>query len=305
MHWCLPAVRDSDAGMMNLSDNMRGAMMMSIAMVAFTLNDTFMKLLGDAYSLPQLLAMRGTIVTALMLGLAYKWGQLDLRQPRREWGLISLRTLAEIAAAYAFLPALFNMSLANVTAIMQSLPLALTLAGAVFLKEPVGWKRLVAIAIGFGGVMLIIQPGGDEFNIYSLLVIATVGFVVIRDLSARKLSRATPSLLVAAHAAGGVALSGYIMLPTVEWQPMGLREYLLLLGASGSVFVGYFLAVMAVRVGEIAFVSPFRYVSLISALILGLVIFNRIPNNLALVGSAIVVATGLFTLYREQLARRR
>ncbi len=291
--------------MIKLSDNMRGAVLMSIAMVAFTINDTCIKILGEKLALSQILAMRGTVVTLAMVALAAHQGQLRFDLPRREWKLISLRSFAELAAALLFLPALFNMSIANASAIMQSLPLVVTLAGALFFKEAVGWKRMLAIVIGFIGVIMIIQPGGEEFNIYSLLVVATVLTVAVRDLCSRQLARSTPSLLAATAGAGAVALYGLVWLAFDEVKPLTLTDSLLLATSCASVIVGYVFAVSAMRMGEIAIVAPFRYVSLIAALIVGVVIFGRIPNGLALAGACVVVATGLFTLYREQKLRQR
>lgn len=291
--------------MIKLSDNMRGAALMSVSMVAFTINDTCVKLLGEKFSLWQVIAMRGVLVTAAMLALTIYWGQLRLDLPKREWKLISIRSFAELLAALCFLPALFNMSIANATAIMQSLPLAVTLAGAFFFKEAIGWRRMVAIVIGFAGVLLIIQPGGEEFNLYSLLVVATVITVVVRDLCSRQLDRATPSLLAATTGAAAIAAFGLLMLPFEEIKPLDLRDVALLLGSSVAVIFAYVLAVSAMRMGELAVVTPFRYVSLISALILGVVVFGRAPNVLALIGAVIVVATGLFTLYREHKQRQR
>lgn len=291
--------------MIKLSDNMRGAVLMSIAMVAFTINDTCIKILGEKLALSQIIAMRGVVVTMAMVALAAHQGHLRFDLPCREWKLISLRSFAELAAALLFLPALFKMSIANASAIMQSLPLAVTLGGALFFKEAVGWKRMIAIVIGFIGVMMIIQPGGEDFNIYSLLVVATVITVAVRDLCSRQLDRSTPSLLAATAGAAAVAVFGLIMLPFYEIKALSLADVFLLATSCASVIVGYVLAVSAMRMGEIAIVAPFRYVSLIAALIVGVLVFGRTPNGLALCGAGVVVATGLFTLYREHKLRQR
>jgi len=104
--------------------------------------------------------------------------------------------VGEIGAAYFFLTALFNMPIANVTAILQALPLTITLAAALFFGDPIGWRRMSAILVGFVGVMLIVRPGAADFTIYSLYVLAAVGFVTLRDLATRRLSKETPSMLV-------------------------------------------------------------------------------------------------------------
>ncbi len=287
-----------------VSDNTRGALLMMSGMVAFTLNDAVIKTLADEMPMLQVLALRG-VMTTLLLGLvAYRWGQLRYRPARGDGWLIALRTLAEIASAWLFLTALFNMPLANVSAIMQSLPLAVTLGGALVLREPVGWRRMGAILVGFVGVLLIVQPGSDGFTGYSLLALFSVAWVTVRDLAARRMARAVPSVFVALVTSVGVtgfALAGSVF---VDWQPLTGFMALRLALAAAILVVGYICLVSAMRVGEIGLVAPFRYASLIAALVLGAVVFGTFPGPLTLLGAAIVVATGLFTLYRERVTRR-
>ena len=289
-----------------LSDNSRGALLMVGSMTAFTFNDACMKALSDELPLMQALFLRGMATSILIYLFLRATGRLDLRIPRRDWGLIGLRTLGEVAAAYFFLTALFNMPFANVSAILQALPLTITLAGALFLGEAVGWRRLVAILVGFGGVMLIVRPGGEGFNIYSLYVLASVFAVALRDLTTRRLSAGVPSMTVALITAVAVGLAAGLASIVEGWAPVSRLAALQLAGSAVFVMLGYFLSIMVMRVGEIGFVAPFRYTSLVVAIILGYVIFGEWPDALTLIGAGIVVATGLFTLYREhQLARGR
>jgi S-adenosylmethionine uptake transporter len=291
--------------MAEMSDNTRGALMMMASMAAFTVNDACFKLLGETVPLFQGLFLRGLITTGFLFVLAWQFGQLRFDLPRREWGLIAIRTVSEIAAAWLFLTALFNMPIANVSAILQALPLTVTLAGALFLGEAVGWRRMVAILIGFAGVLLIVKPGTEGFTIYSLSAVASVACVTVRDLVVRRMARSTPSVMVAAVAAGGVALFGGAGSAFIDWAPMGPREMLLLAGAASFVVGGYLFSVIAMRTGEIGFVTPFRYTSLVVALVLGALVFGTFPDGWTLLGAAIVVATGTFTLLRERHLRRR
>jgi S-adenosylmethionine uptake transporter len=287
-----------------LSDNMRGALLMVGSMTAFTLNDACMKALSDELPLMQALFLRGLVTSALILGFLVMTGRLDLRLARRDWILVTIRTVAEIAAAYFFLTALFNMPFANVSAILQALPLTITLAGAVFLGEAVGWRRLLAILVGFGGVMLIVRPGGDGFSIYSVYVLAAVLAVTLRDLATRRLSAAVPSMSVALVAAIGVGVASGLASIVEGWVQVSGLAALQLAGSGVFVMMGYLLSIMVMRVGDIGFVAPFRYTSLVVALIVGFVFFAEWPDTLTLVGAAIVVATGIFTLYREARVAR-
>lgn len=285
---------------MMISDNMRGAALMAGSMTAFTINDAFMKGLSGEIPLFQAIFMRGVGVVICLLLLCRAMGQLRLDLPRRDWALMWIRAASEAGGAYFFLTALFHMPIANVSAILQVLPLSVALAGALFMREPLGWRRLTAIVIGFLGVLLIVRPGGADFNVYSLYALACVACVTVRDLVVRRMSRAVPSIMVALVAAVGV--TGLAALATLfgEWVTPSRTSAWELAGATLFVIGGYVFSVAAMRTGELSFVAPFRYTSLLVALILGAAIFGEFPAPLTLIGAAIVVATGLFTLYREQ-----
>ncbi|QEE34524.1 DMT family transporter [Octadecabacter sp. SW4] len=283
-----------------LSDNMRAAILMMLSMSAFTVNDALMKAASDEVPFFQAIALRGLMITAVLIVVALIWGNFTLRAAKRDWGLVALRTAAEAIGTLFFLTALFKMPIANLSAILQALPLTVTLAAALFLREPVGWRRLTAILIGFVGVILIVQPGTDGFSIYSVLGIAAVIAVTVRDLAARKLTATVPSILVALVAAVGVTALALVAGTGEIWVMPSAKAALQLAAAAGCLAVGYIAAVTAMRGGDIGFVAPFRYTSLLVALILGLVFFGEWPNWLTLLGALIVVGTGLFTLYRER-----
>jgi S-adenosylmethionine uptake transporter len=137
-------------------------------------------------------------------------------------------------------------------------------------------------------------------------VLASVLAVPLRDLVTRRLSPSVPSMSVALVAAIGVGLAAGLASIAEGWQPMSGRASLQLAGSAVFVMIGYLLSVMVMRVGEIAVVAPFRYTSLVVALIVGFFVFGEWPDALTLLGAGIVVATGLFTLYREaRVARAR
>ncbi|WP_081532263.1 DMT family transporter [Rhodovulum sp. P5] len=285
---------------MMLSDNMRGALLMMGGMAAFTFNDACMKALSGEVPFFQALFLRGVGTIIFLFALALMLGGLRWRFPLRDWGLTVVRTLAEIGAAYFFITALFHAKLANVTAIIQAIPLSVTLAGALFLGERVGWRRWTAILIGFSGVLLIVRPGTEGFTIYSVYALIAVAFVTLRDLVTRRLSTAVPSMTVALVAAIGVTLFAGIGAAGGTWVAMSGASVLKLAGATGFIIGGYLFSVMAMRVGEVAVVAPFRYTALIWALGLGALVFGEWPSGLTLVGAAIVVGTGVYTFYRER-----
>ena len=290
---------------MQLSDNARGAMYMMVAMAAFTLNDTAMKALTQELPLFQAISMRGTLTLCGLIALAFAMGQAKLVLPRRDGAVIALRCVAEVVSTVLFLAALVHMPLANISAIMQVMPLAVTLAAALVFRETIGWRRLTAILIGFIGVLIIIRPGPDGFDQWSLLALLSVAFVVVRDLSTRGISRAVPSVMVAVWSSAAVTVSALIASLSAGWVPLTLAQAALVLGAATALLFGYLFSVMVMRVGDISFVAPFRYTALIWAIFLGWLSFGTLPDPLTLLGAALVVATGIFTLWRERRVRAR
>ncbi|MBO9408822.1 DMT family transporter [Shimia sp. R9_1] len=281
-----------------MSDNTKGALLMMCSMAAFTFNDTMVKSLGPDVPLFQMLFLRGVVASALIYLLAKSLGKLRWQLSRHDWGLVALRTVSEIGAAYFFITALYHMPIANVTAVLQILPLTVTLGGALFFGEAVGWRRASAIAAGFCGMLLIVRPGPDGFDQYALYALVAVGFVTLRDLATRKMSSDVPSLTVTLVASLGVMLFAGVASLGSEWVAMDLRQWMLLTGAAVFILGGYLFSVLVMRVGEISFIAPFRYSSLLWALMLGYVVFGDWPDPITLTGAAIVVAAGVFTLIR-------
>ncbi|WP_299146863.1 DMT family transporter [uncultured Tateyamaria sp.] len=283
-----------------MSPNTTGALLMMASMASFTFNDALIKLTNGDVPLTQLLVLRGVLSVVLILALARWLGTIHFRISGRDWGLIALRSIAEVGAAYFFITALLNMPLANVTAVLQVLPLTVAVGAALFFREPLGWRRMSAILLGFMGMLLIVRPGPEGFSIYAGYALVAVACVTVRDLSTRRLSPGVPSMTVTLVAAVTVMICAGAASVTTEWVPIDTRLAALIGGASVFIIGGYFFSVQVMRVGEISFIAPFRYTGLIWALVLGWVVFDDWPSSVTLLGAAIVVATGLFTLYRER-----
>lgn len=273
---------------------------MMASMACFTINDAFIKATDGALPLSQLLFLRGVLATAIIAVLAVTRDGVRASLPARDWFLIGLRSSAEVGAAYFFITALLNMPLANVTAILQVLPLTVTLGAALFFKETIGWRRMIAILVGFSGMLLIVRPGTEGFNVFSVYALAAVACVTARDLSTRRMSKAVPSLLVTLLASVTVLVASGLVSLTIEWAPVTFQLAGLLVGSSLFIVGGYFFSVQVMRSGDVSFIAPFRYTGLIWALALGWFVFGGWPVPMTLLGAGIIVATGLFTLYRER-----
>ena len=289
---------------MALSDNMRGILYMNISMFAFTLNDTFVKAATESLPLFEVIFLRGLLSSLTLMALArVTQGGLHLWPAGPDRRVLGWRTVGEIGATLLFLLALTQMPLADLSAIMQFLPIAVTLAAALILREPIGWRRMIAILIGFAGVMMIIRPGAAAFDVNALMGLGSVAFVVLRDLSTRQFSRALPSVTPALWAALAVTTMGLAGMLFQGAVLPDLREALLILGAAAFLIVGYLFAVMVMRVGDIGVVAPFRYMALLWAILLGWLLFGTLPDAWTLRGAAVVVASGIYILLRERSLR--
>ncbi|MBE9640649.1 DMT family transporter [Salipiger mangrovisoli] len=287
-----------------LSENARGMLLMIGNMAAFTFSDACVKAIGAALPLSQILVLRGLVASLFIAWLALRLGAFRHRPAPRDAALMLLRGTAECASAYLFLTALRNMPLANATALLQMVPLTVTLGSAVFFGEPVGWRRWLAIAGGFCGMLLIVRPGTEGFNAFSVYALLAVAAVTLRDLTTRRLSAALPSMQVTLSSSVLVMLFAAASSLSEDWQPLDARLLALMLGTSVLIVAGYTFSVMVMRIGEVGFIAPFRYTGLIWALLLGLVVWGELPQPTTLLGAAVIVAMGSFTLWRERQLRR-
>jgi len=217
---------------------------------------------------------------------------------------LMLRLVAEILASLAYISALGAMPLANTASILQALPLAVTLGAALFLGEQVGWRRWLAIIAGFAGVLIVIRPGPEGFSMAAVYVIASVVGAAARDLATRRIDPNVSTLFISVITATSITVvGGALIVPMGGWQPMSGDVLSRLAIASVLLLVGYQAIILAMRTGEISFIAPFRYTSLIWAIAIGFLFFGEIPDIWMTVGVLIIVASGLYTFYREN--RRR
>lgn len=284
---------------MALSSNARGAVFMACSMAGFTINDALTKSALATMNAGQVMFVRGAMTTFLVYLVARRLGGLEhlgrLIQP-----YVMLRIFFETLAAITYLSALGQIPLANASAILQALPLAVTLGAAVFLREPVGWRRWTAIIIGFLGVMIIIRPGPEGFTLASLYVVFSVLTAAARDIVTKRIDPAIPSISVTLVTAASISAAGTLLIqPMGGWEPMTWMTTGTLFLAAAFLFVGYQMIIMAMRIGEISFIAPFRYTSLVWAVALGMIFFGELPDMWMAVGTAIVIGSGLYTFYRE------
>ncbi len=297
--------------MRSASDTSRGLVAMNFAMFCFIASDAMVKYITFTLPLGEAIFLRSgiaTILVAVVVAWTGTWrAWRSMFDPR-----IALRLIGEAGATGFYLVALVHMPIANVTAVFQITPLAMTAGAALFLGEKVGPRRWTAIAVGFVGVMVIVRPGLAGFDAWSIAVLIAVGFVVVRDISTARLSSAAPSSLVTLATALTVTGLGLAMWPfehlmsdNVEWVvPSPALAGLLSINAI-TLLGGYVGLLMATRLAETSVIAPFRYTLLVWSFLFGVVVFGQYPDMATVIGGAIVVATGLYTFHRERSLRLR
>jgi len=273
------------------------------AMAAFAINDMVMKLTAQRYPLGEVITVRGMLATLLVSSVMLAMGQLlALRYINR---LVLTRTMFDGLAMVLFTSALIHMPLAELSAINLVSPLIITAAAVIFFHEEVGWRRWTAIAVGFLGTLLMIKPTPAAFNAWALLGVATAFMGVARDMITRFLDPRVPTLMISFMAALGSMLIGPIMGLFEEWRPMAWADVGMLAISATFVASGHFMVVVAFRgTVDVAAIAPFRYTLLIWAGLCGYLAFGEVPDRYAIMGSLLIVGSGLYALHREVVRRR-
>jgi len=277
---------------------------MVAAMAGFALEDVLFKQLAARLPAGQVLAVTGAAGGALFTTLASVGGRSVLTRDLLARPVL-LRNLTEAMGSAVFVTALVLSTLSTASAILQATPLVVTLGAALFLGEKVGWRRWTAIGMGFVGVLLIVQPGTSAFQPASLFAVATVFLLAVRDLSSRAVPAGIASTQITAWGFFSCVPAGVLMMLVTGVQPlmphtMELVRFAAILTVGG---IGYYSLVAAMRIGEVSAVVPFRYSRLVFALLLGRYVFDERPDTLMLGGAALIVGTGLYTIWRSAVRR--
>lgn len=280
------------------SENLRGIGAMLAAMASFVVNDTLLKIAAGGIPPGEVIFVRGaftSLLCALLLARSVSPQSMrEMLSPR-----IVGRSLADVGASFLFLVALVHMPIADVYSIIQFTPLAITAAAALLLGVKVGWRRWSATLVGLIGVLIILRPGGAGFDAYALLALASILFVVARDLFTRGVTAGVPGIVIAAASIFTTTLAslGFLAFETWAW-PSG-SALLLLFGSAVTLLAGHVWLIAAMRTGEIAVVAPFRYSIILWAVLAGLLVWHELPDLATCVGILIVCAAGLYTFLRE------
>ncbi len=272
---------------------------MVMAMAFFIVNDTLVKLVSQSLPAGVLIMVRGLVATAVVL-LALRLTRTPLLARQLFSRPVLLRSCVDGLATLAYLLSLFQLPIANSTAINMATPLVITLLAMVWLREQVAPAQWAAIIAGFAGVLLVIQPRGAGFNAFAWLCLLGTLLHALRDLLTRRIDPAVPSLVVTLATAVVVTLMAGLLCLFQGWQTPTPAQAGTLAAAAVCLAGGYYLIIRCTRVGDLSVVAPFRYTGLLMAVALGWAVWGDVPNPLATAGIALVVAAGLYLLRRQR-----
>ena len=273
---------------------------MMMSMACFAIEDTFVKLLSARLPATQILfsiGFGGALIT-LVLAIVLNVNLADKILLNKH---VISRTIADLFGALSFTSAMVLIPMSLLASILQATPLFVTLGAAILLGEKVGWRRWSAIFIGFLGVIIILQPGYGSFQLASLLGLAAVLCLALRDVVTRDMATEIPTLTVTFYACLAMGSAGFIAYPFFGPPIMPTTyETIILICAAIIGLTGYFLLVLATRKGDVSVIAPFRYSRLLFSLGLASLILGEKLTLPILLGGLLVVSSGIYTFGRER-----
>ncbi|MCK0150955.1 DMT family transporter [Marivita sp. S6314] len=284
--------------------NLQGITLMILAMAGFALGDTGIKFLSDGLSLSQILMTMGVIGTGAFVLLSLSKRQPILTRDMRHPAVL-IRGASDVIAALFMINALAVSPLSLVTSVTQAGPLVVALGAVVLFKEQVGWRRWCAIFAGLTGVMIILRPGTEGFDVFALLAVGAMLALAARDLATRAAPKTLSNLQLATVGFASFLVSALMLIPfTDPWSIPDTREWGLFALVILPTIAGYYAITASMRIGDISVVTPFRYSRLLFGVVLGVTLFSESIDIWMLVGGALIVASGIYTVLRERKLHR-
>lgn len=282
------------------SDNLRGIGLMILSMIGFTGGDSFVIFLSADLPVGQIMFFVGLIGGLAFATLTRAKGHAIVS---RDFFLfpVMLRNASEIFGTICYLTALSKIDLSLASSITQATPLAVTLGAVLLLKEQVQWRRWSAILVGFLGVLIIIRPGGSDFEMASIWAVFGMFGLAMRDLSSRMVPDQMPNLRLSTYGISMLIPAGLFLMAIGQTpQAMSPLNWVQIISMVSFSIVGYWAITAAMRLGDVSVVAPFRYTRIIFALIVGAAVFGDRIDMWTLIGVAITIAAGLYAFLRER-----
>ncbi len=284
-------------------NNLKAAAFVVISMSMITTNDAIVKHLTQVFNVGQVMFLRGAVIFVIFaVVMRLRKQPVFNRRSLHRWNL--LRALFELGATLFFLTGLSLLPIAVASTLGFSSPIFLAVLAGLILKEKVGLDRWIVILIGFGGVLLITNPFSTQASWAVIFPITCAFFVALRDIAIRYVPADLPSSQVAFTNAWVVMLGGGIYSIYQGWGEADLHWYLWFIALGVILYSGYLCLIIGSRIGELSFISPFKYISIIIAIIYGYLIWGEQPSLSMLAGAAIIVFSGIILLSTEKRRAR-
>ena len=284
-----------------LPDNLKGIAFLMLASFVFSVMALLIKLLGQHLHITQILLVRQIGMTIMVAPAILRNFPGSLRSERP--GLQLIRVLFALVAMLCGFTAIIQMPLADATAIFFAKSFFVTIFAVLFLAETVGVYRWSAVLVGFVGVMIMLQPGTDNFTIYGLAsLIGAAGAAAVMILL-RLLSRVDSANTIMTYGALGVGV--VMILPGMYfWQQPTTTEWVLLVAVSVVSYFAQKCNIFAYKFGEASLLASLDYVRLLWATLFGFLIFDQFPGLSTWIGAGLVIAAAIFMIYRETRRKR-
>jgi len=260
--------------------------------------DLFAKELLQTYSLLQFVFLRSLIALSIFLVIAPRFGGFaSLRTNKIAWHV--LRTLLAIGAMFGFFYGLSEMPLVNAFTLGYTAPLMVTALSALLLDEPVGWRRWSAVVIGFIGVLVMLRPDGSELSLAAIAVLIAAFCYACQAIIARKLSATESTLSLSFYVVIGPLVVSLGLIDNSGWLQPDTTAWMLLFGAGASSVLAWIGFVNGYRAASPVLLAPLEYTALVGGAIAGYAFWDEIPDGWVAAGALIIVASGLFVVYRN------
>lgn len=280
-----------------------GPLVMLLGMLLFALNDAMGKWLVSSYGLGQVILIRSVAALLILSPLLWKAGIEPIIKAERK-GMQLARVIFSTAEVFCFYYAVMYLPLADVMTFWLAAPIYVAAAAPFLLGEHVGWRRWIAIAMGFIGVIITLEPSSAMFTMPAIISIIGSAAFAFMMISGRFL-RGTPDTTLVLFQTGAAGLAGLIFAP-FDWSPIQSQTDLFLLGLLGVVAMSaHMLVNRALKMSDAATVAPLQYTLLLYAVIFGWMFFGDVPRLTMMVGAALIVASGLFIFIREQMLKKK
>lgn len=282
-----------------------GVLIMLLGMLMFSLNDVMGKWLVATYSVSELMTIRSLAALLVLSPFLFRRGWRSLIHVDRP-GLQALRSLLFAVDASAFYFAVAYMPLADAMTYWLAAPIYVAAASPFLLGEKVGWRRWAAILIGFAGVVIALEPSRDSFSLPALIALVGSAAFAFALLLGRTLRTTPDTTLVFWQVMGALIFSVIgVGIHPAGWAPLDIQA-VLALGLLGVVaMLAHIFVSRALKLADAATVVPLQYTLLFWAVIFGWLFFGDTPRMTVIIGSGLIVASGLFIFFREQQLQRR